>query len=107
MPLAEKFEAAKKNADPEMEAYMESDAGREELESKLPKEPLVPKGKHALDEFEKKQKWNNNPLAEVKNEQIDQMLEGLRKQEKGPISDWEYERLKKKVKERRSSQAEI
>lgn len=86
MPLAEKFEAAKKGTDSELDRYMEDDMGRDDdrysqffgkekrVEEKL--EFNASKGEHFLDRHKPKDSDITNPLEDITNKEIDKLVEG-------------------------------
>jgi hypothetical protein len=107
MPLSSLFEGIKPQSeedkmmeesmgDPRFEKYYNPDKG---------KDYVTPKGEHPFDKIPKKEEvWEANPLAGVTDDQINKLFEGLKKEEKGPVSDWEVEVLRKNVKKTRDSQ---
>jgi hypothetical protein len=96
MPLADKFEAAKRvgGSDPELEKYMEDDIGAHgDLESKgfgeeaevMSCEPEfdASKGGHALDDFNQKQRKKiAESILDVSDEEIDELLKDAFKKDK-------------------------
>jgi hypothetical protein len=79
------------------------------IEGEGVKSPLeVPEGEHPIDKYlEKKNEEFNHPLAGITDEKLDEMVSSLKKKEDDPVTDWELERLRKKVKKTRDSQVEI
>jgi hypothetical protein len=73
------------------------------------KEPYeVPRGEHPIDKYQEKINQEfMHPLAGLTEDKVDEMLGGLMKPERGPVSEAEWKRFQENVKKTRDSQVGV